>query len=84
MTKNTPSILNALKDLLDYIEDNNVTDVHKVSPWLTNVEDYDENEHTDDQRSTEFSSLIRKSKEVLNDYKQLPYAPSAEIVKKFS
>lgn len=83
MTEQKLSIFDVLKNLLDYIEENDVTDIHKVSPWLTSVEDYDENDnHTENQRSAQFNHVIKEATETLDSYRHLPYPPSEEAVKK--
>ena len=57
------SIFRRFRDLIEYIEENNVTD-----------ESADEGEgYTDSWRSTEFNNLITKAKEELEKRKYLPF-----------
>lgn len=73
MTEPKLSVFDVLKNLLDFIEENNITD----------EEADDGGGHTDTWRSTQFDRLIKEATETLDSYRHLPYPPSEEIVKRF-
>jgi hypothetical protein len=50
-----------LSELLDFIEENNISDVNQIS-WLT-----DEDCYIESAKSTEFKELLKRAKEALEE-----------------
>lgn len=73
MAKPKLSVFDVLKNLLDFIEENNVTDEEA---------NYGGG-HIDYWRSTEFSHVIKEATETLDSYRHSPYTLKEEIVKRF-
>lgn len=63
------NVFKPFKDLLDYMDDNHVTD-----------EQADDGEGVDTWQSERFGHLIDNAREELEKLAQLPYPPSAEVV----
>lgn len=61
MEKNKTELEDAVRELLDFIEENNICDSHEIS-WLT-----DEDCYIESDRSSEMQELIQKIQDSLGE-----------------